>query len=329
MGGLAVCAGGHAGRGRHGPGLHRRHAPAPPSPCAPWTGGVPTTEVDLSSVTSARHIPPRWPVRPPARPSPCSWTARGTRPSGPAVVAEAGGIVVALAPTVAGAPLGHGRRTGRHPPVGRPGRERRPTTGITVLRIGDDLPAVTLRHRRPAHRIGRRGGRPWRTPRPGSTPAVRLYAGTVLYAGVAADGVPGDEFCATGVEAPLVRLRRGQPVDRHVGRGVRHPSTPSRGRRAGRTAGLPARRTRAGRDRTRSSAAAGSPTDPSAPGWPTPRRTSVRRVPRCPPSWPGRRPAGRPGARRPGRGGGRCRRAVGGRTGHPALRRPARDSSCG
>ena len=36
-----------------------------------------------------------------------------------------------------------------------------------------------------------------------TVPAVRLYAGTVLWAGVAGGTDSGAGFCATGVQAPL------------------------------------------------------------------------------------------------------------------------------
>ena len=86
------------------------------------------------------------------------------------------------------------------------------TTGITVLRIGDDLPAASFDTSDP--RTGSVGVAEAEEDDavPAATPTVRLYAGTVLYTGVAVDGAAGGGFCATGVEAPLSARDLGSPL---------------------------------------------------------------------------------------------------------------------
>ena len=180
------------------------------SPTGTWVSGVPTTEVDLSSLTTTRHL---------------SAVAQSTHDSTVAllversgrttvrtgIVAEAGGIVVALAPALTGA---------RSITVVEPDGTRQPavlvgtdaTTGISVLRIGDDLPAATFSTSDPttgsvavveAEEPGHGHG---------ATPSVRLYAGTVLFAGVATDAGRAGHFSATGVEAPLTAGDLGSPL---------------------------------------------------------------------------------------------------------------------
>jgi S1-C subfamily serine protease len=180
------------------------------SPTGTWVSGVPTTEVDLSSLTTTRHL---------------SAVARSTHDSTVAllversgrttvrtgIVAEAGGIVVALAPTLAGA----GSITVVEPDGTRQaavlvGTDA--TTGISVLRISDDLPAATFSPSDPttgsvavveAEESGHGHG---------ATPAVRLYAGTVLFAGVAPDNGRPSLFSSTGVQAPLTVGDLGSPL---------------------------------------------------------------------------------------------------------------------
>ncbi len=180
------------------------------SPTGTWVSGVPTTEVDLSSLTTTRHL---------------SAVARSTHDSTVAllveragrttvrtgIVAEAGGIVVALAPALAGA---------RSITAVEPDGTRQPAvlvgsdtiTGITVLRISDDLPAATFSTSDPSTGSVAVVEAEERGHGHGAAPAVRLYAGTVLYAGVATGAGPAGRFCATGVDAPLTTGDLGSPL---------------------------------------------------------------------------------------------------------------------
>jgi S1-C subfamily serine protease len=180
------------------------------SPNGTWVTGVPTTEVDLSSLTTTRHMTAV------AESTHASTVAlivdrAGRTTVGTGIVAEAGGIVVGLQPTLAGA---------RSITVVEPDGTRQPavlvgadaTTGITVLRIGDDLPPATFSTSDPstgsvAVAEAEEGG----VGRDAS-PTVRLYAGTVVFAGVATDTWQGGEFCATGVDAPLSTGDLGSPL---------------------------------------------------------------------------------------------------------------------
>jgi S1-C subfamily serine protease len=180
------------------------------APTGTWVAGVPTTEVDLNSLTTARHLTAE------AQPTHDSTVAllverHGRTTVGTGVVAEAGGIVVALQSVLAGAtgvtvvePDGN-----REPaiPVGTDA-----TTGITVLRIGDDLPAATFTSADPT--TGSVAVAMAEVPGPGrgASPEVRLYAGTVLYSGVATGTWQGAGFCATGVDAPLTPSDLGSPL---------------------------------------------------------------------------------------------------------------------
>ena len=87
-----------------------------------------------------------------------------------------------------------------------------PTTGITVLRIPDDLPAADFTDERPGHRVGGRGHVRGVRDRRAASPVFRLYAGTVLYSGVATGTWQGTEFCETGVAAPLSSGDLGSPL---------------------------------------------------------------------------------------------------------------------
>ena len=143
------------------------------APSGTWVTGVPTTEVDLSSLTTTRHL---------------SAVARSTHDSTVAllveraghtivrtgIVAEAGGIVVALAPALAGArSITVVEADGTRQPAVLVGTD--PTTGISVLRISDDLPAATFSTTDPSTgsvavaEAEERGARA--TPPCGSTPA--------------------------------------------------------------------------------------------------------------------------------------------------------------
>jgi len=175
-----------------------------------WVSGVPTTEVDLSSLTTTRHL---------------SAVAQSTHDSTVAllversgrttvrtgIVAEAGGIVVALAPTLTGA---------RSITVVEPDGTRQPAvlvgtdtaTGISVLRISDDLPAATFSTSDPSTGSVAVVEAEESGDRHGSTPEVRLYAGTVLYAGVATGTGRAAGFSTTGVQTPLTGGDLGSPL---------------------------------------------------------------------------------------------------------------------
>jgi S1-C subfamily serine protease len=180
------------------------------APTRTWVHGVPTTEVDLSSLTTARHITAA------ARPARASTVAlvvdrRGKTTVATGVVAEAGGIVVALEPLL------HGARTitviepdGTRESAVRVGTDT--PTGITVLRIDDDLQAAAFATEDPATGSVAVAMTEERDADRGSAPAVRLYAGTVLWAGVAGGTDSGASFCATGVEAPLSAGDLGSPL---------------------------------------------------------------------------------------------------------------------
>jgi S1-C subfamily serine protease len=180
------------------------------SPPGTWVSGVPTTEVDLSSLTTTRHL---------------SAVAQSTHDSTVAllversgrttvrtgIVAEAGGIVVALAPALTGA---------RSITVVEPDGTRQPAvlvgtdtaTGISVLRISDDLPAATFSTSDPSTGSVAVVEAEESGDHHGSTPEVRLYAGTVLYAGVASGTGRAGGFSTTGVETPLTGGDLGSPL---------------------------------------------------------------------------------------------------------------------
>ena len=180
------------------------------SPPGTWVTGVPTTEVDLSSLTTTRHMTAV------AESTHASTVAlmvdrAGRTTIGTGIVAEAGGIVVALQPTLAGA---------RSITVVEPDGTRQPavlvgtdaTTGITVLRISDDLPPATFSTSDPTTgSVAVAEAEEDGTGR-GASPTVRLYAGTVVFAGVATDTWQGGAFCATGVDAPLSTGDLGSPL---------------------------------------------------------------------------------------------------------------------
>jgi len=171
--------------------------------------GVPTTEVDLSHLTNSRRMQS---VASTARDSTVALevSRQAGTTVGTGVVAEAGGIIVALQPTVADA---------RSITVVEPDGTRQtavlvgsdPTTGIVVLRIADDLPVAAFTTADPStgsvavvmsEEAGTSGGQP----------STRLYAGTVLYAGITAGTWPRTAFCATVVAAPLAADDLGSPL---------------------------------------------------------------------------------------------------------------------
>lgn len=176
------------------------------SPRTTWVSGVPTTEAGHSQLTDLRRMTA---VATPAHDSMVALLVNRTKGTTVAtgLVAEAGGIVMAMQPEVAGArsitvvePDGS-----RHAasPVGSDA-----TTGITVLRIDDDLPAADFADGDPA--TGSMVVAMAMEPRaPGhEVPTARLYAGAVLYAGIG----QRDGFCATGVAAPMTVDDLGSPL---------------------------------------------------------------------------------------------------------------------
>jgi S1-C subfamily serine protease len=181
----------------------------PPATTMGMTSGVPTTEVDLSHLTDTHRMDT---LASSARDSTvallvskASGTAVGT-----GVVAEAGGIIVALEPTVAGArAITAIEQDGTRQPALLVATD--PTSGIVVLRIPDDLPVAAFTTGDPAtgsvavamsEEAGSQGG----------TPVTRLYAGTVLYSGIASGSWHGSEFCETAVAAPLEADDLGSPL---------------------------------------------------------------------------------------------------------------------
>ena len=171
--------------------------------------GVPTTEVDVSHLTDSRQMTT---VASGARSSTVALvvtTRTGTR-IGTGVVAEAGGIVVGLRPTVADArAITVVEADGTRRVATLVGSDA--ATGIVVLRIADDLPAADFTTGDPgtgslamamsAEARGTAGG-----------PAIHLYAGTVLSAGIAASDGTSAVFCGTAIAAPLSDDDLGSPL---------------------------------------------------------------------------------------------------------------------
>jgi len=181
----------------------------PPSSTGGTFTGVPTTEADLSRLaTNDRMVR----LASTARSSTVALivdTGHGTR-VGTGVVAEAGGIIVTLRPIVADQ---------RSVTVVEPDGTRQPAvevgtdtpTGIVVLRIADDLPVAEFTAGDPAtgslavamsEEAGGRGG----------APTTHAYAGTVLYAGLAAGPGQPSGFCGTAIDAPLSAADIGSPL---------------------------------------------------------------------------------------------------------------------
>ena len=180
------------------------------TPTPTWSSGVPTTEVGLNQLADVRRMKS---VVTSAHDSTVALLvdrASGTS-MGTGLVAEAGGIIVTLRPVVAGArtvtvvePDGVREVAA---PVGSDA-----TTGITVLRVTDELPAAVFTGSDPT--TGSMVVAMAMEPR-GSTrlvPTTRLYAGTVEYAGITAGAWPGTGFCTTGVATPLPASDLGSPL---------------------------------------------------------------------------------------------------------------------
>ena len=180
------------------------------SPPTTWVTGVPTTEANLQQLTDVRRMTT---VATSAHDSTVALLvdrASGTS-TATGVVVEAGGIIVALRPVVAGA---------RSITVVEPDGSREPAmylgtdrgTGITVLHIDDDLPPADMTDGDPATgsvvvaMAMESGGQAHQSP------TARLYAGTVLFSGVGVSAPPNTGFCTTGVAAPLPSGDVGSPL---------------------------------------------------------------------------------------------------------------------
>lgn len=171
--------------------------------------GVPTTEVNLSRLTTPHRMAT---LASSVRDSTVALvvtTGHGTR-VGTGLVAMAGGIVVALRPTVDGARTVTAIETdGTRQPAVEVGDD--PATGIVVLRIADDLPAAAFTTSDP--KTGSLAvAMAEEAPAGGGVPTARLYAGTVLYAGVATDVGRTGDFCGTAIAAPLTTDDIGSPL---------------------------------------------------------------------------------------------------------------------
>ena len=187
--------------------------PTSPAPAATFTG-VPTTEVDLGSLTGARHmVTVAWSAR---DSTVALLVSRPTRTTvGTGVVAEAGGIIVAMLSAVAGArSVTAVEPDGTHQPASFVGSDA--ATGIAVLRIGDDLPVADFTTGDPlpgsvaVAMSEEAGGSP-------DTPTTHLYAGTVISSGMAAWVPVGNDFCDTAVAAPLTADDLGSPLVESTG----------------------------------------------------------------------------------------------------------------
>ena len=191
--GMVVAAGSDAGR---------------PAATQEVFAGVPTTEADLSRLTTAHKMVT---LASSVRDSTVALvvtTGTGTR-VGTGVVAEAGGIVVALRPTIAGArSVTVVEQDGTRQPAVEVGSD--PTTGIAVLRIADDLPVAAFTTGDPT--TGSVAVAMAEDARATGAPTARLYAGTVLYAGVAARDGRSTGFCGTAIAAPLTADDLGSPL---------------------------------------------------------------------------------------------------------------------
>jgi putative serine protease PepD len=185
------------------------------SPTTTWVTGVPTTEANLQQLTDVKRMTT---VATSAHDSTVALLVNRTSGTSTAtgVVVEAGGIIVALRPVVTGA---------RSITVVEPDGERESaaylgtdtSTGITVLHIDDDLPPADMTDGDPstgsvvvAMAMESRGSAR-------QSPTARLYAGTVLFSGVATGTSSGTGFCTTGVAAPLPSGDIGSPLVDSVG----------------------------------------------------------------------------------------------------------------
>jgi len=171
--------------------------------------GVPTTEADLSRLTTTHRMMQVAADQQDSVVALLVATAHGTR-VGTGIVAEAGGILVALRPTVEGArSITVVERDGTRQPAVPVGSD--PATGIVVLRIPDDLPVADVTTGDPATgsvamalSMSARTG--------GGAPTARVYAGRVLYAGLSAGPAEPTGLCGTAIAAPLGTDDLGSPL---------------------------------------------------------------------------------------------------------------------
>jgi S1-C subfamily serine protease len=171
--------------------------------------GVPTTEADLGDLTDEHEMDS---VASTVRASTVALvvSTRSGTTVGTGVVVEAGGIIVVMRPTIASA---------RVITVVEPGGAREtasivgddPYTGIAVVRIADDLPVADFTSGDPstgsvAVAMSEEAG-------PSDHgPGTHLYAGTVLFSGIAAGVSRISGLCETGVAAPLSADDLGSPL---------------------------------------------------------------------------------------------------------------------
>ena len=213
IGGLAVCivvtliVGGMA--------VATANDSAPTSASSVLFAGVPTTEVDLSHLANARRMQS---VASTATQSTVALVvSKPTRTTvGTGVVAEAGGIIVALQPTVADArSITVVEPDGTRQPAVVVGSD--PTTGIVVLRTADDLPVAPFTTADPATGSVAVALSEQRTTSTGR-PIGRVFAGTVLSSGTVMSSVTGagdgdgGGLCVTTVAAPLGVEDLGSPL---------------------------------------------------------------------------------------------------------------------
>ena len=211
IGGLAVCivvtliVGGMA--------VATANDSTPTSASSVLFAGVPTTEVDLSRLANARRMQS---VASTATQSTVALVvSKPTRTTvGTGVVAEAGGIIVALQPTVADArSITVVEPDGTRQPAVVVGSD--PTTGIVVLRTADDLPVAPFTTADPATGSMVVALSEQRTTSTGR-PIGRVFAGTVLSSGTVMSSVTGaggeGGLCVTTVAAPLGVEDLGSPL---------------------------------------------------------------------------------------------------------------------
>ncbi len=128
------------------------------------------------------------------------------------LVAESGGVVVTAANPLAGADaITVVEPGGSHQVAGMVGVDE--TSGLAVVRIGDDLPAATFADTDPAPGEVTIALAMAPARRQGGTPSPHLYAGTVLSSGRPVDaGTLGADFAPTAVATPLTDHDLGSPL---------------------------------------------------------------------------------------------------------------------
>jgi len=128
------------------------------------------------------------------------------------LVAESGGVIVTAANPLAGASTVTAVEPGgSHESAEMVGEDQ--TSGLAVLRIGDDLPAATFDENDPAPGDLTLALAMEPTGRSDGTPRPRVYAGTVLSSGRSlAVGTLGADFAPTAVATPLGDADLGSPL---------------------------------------------------------------------------------------------------------------------